>query len=51
MSQIILEVNNNEDENRLLTLLQRLGFSYSTKKETSDFTIQLNPLNFYLTKQ
>lgn len=29
MSQIILELNNSEDENLLLSLLQRLGIHYS----------------------
>jgi hypothetical protein len=37
MSQIILELNNNEDENLLLILLQRLGISYSlNRKETPE---------------
>jgi len=37
MLQITLELKNNEDENLLLPLLQRLGISYSTlKKEDSN---------------
>jgi hypothetical protein len=31
--QITLELNNPEDENILLSLLQRLGIRYSVKKE------------------
>ena len=35
MSQITLEFNNSDDENFVLSLLQRLGISFSmTKKET-----------------
>lgn len=33
MLQITLELKNNEDENLLLPLLQRLGISYSTLKK------------------
>ena len=33
MSQITLELENNEDERLLLSLLQRLGISYSTLKK------------------
>lgn len=37
MSQITLELNNTEDENLLLSLLQRLGIRFSiTRKEISD---------------
>lgn len=37
MSQITLELNNTEDENLLLSLLQRLGISFSiTQKEISE---------------
>jgi hypothetical protein len=36
MSQITLELKNNEDEQLVLTLLQRLGISYSTLKETTN---------------
>ncbi len=33
MSQITLELNNSEDENLLLSLLQRLGIHYSIFKQ------------------
>lgn len=37
MSQIILEFNNSDDESFVLSLLQRLGVSFSmTKKETPE---------------
>ncbi|MCX7067725.1 MAG: hypothetical protein NTW85_08555 [Methylococcales bacterium] len=36
MSQITLELKNNEDEQLVLTLLQRLGISYSTLNETTN---------------
>lgn len=42
MSQITIELNNPEDENLLLSLLQRLGIRYSiVKKET----VEKNPHN------